>query len=83
MASPALPQIRVCKMLLMWNKSEITHVGTARFILRNAQNKKKYSVEFIDATRRVPESIEGRHPPRMAHEDKKSLPSQVLSYISV
>ena len=35
------------KALLMWNKSEVTPLGSARLILRNPQNKKKYSVEFV------------------------------------
>ena len=31
----------------MWNKSEVTPLGSVRLIIRNPQNKKKYSVEFV------------------------------------
>ena len=33
--------------LLMWNKSEVTPLGSVRLVLRNPRNGKKYSVEFI------------------------------------
>jgi hypothetical protein len=33
--------------LLMWNKSEVNAFGSVRLIIRNLQNRKKYSVEFI------------------------------------
>ena len=33
--------------LLMWNKSEVTPLGSVRLVLRNLRNGKKYSVEFI------------------------------------
>jgi hypothetical protein len=33
--------------LLMWNKSEVNALGSVRLIIRNPQNRKKYSVEFI------------------------------------
>ena len=33
--------------LVMWNKSEVTPLGSVKLILRNPRNRKKYSVEFI------------------------------------
>ena len=35
------------KTLIMWNKTEVTPLGTARIIVTNPQNHKKYSVEFV------------------------------------
>ena len=35
------------KRLVMWNKTEITPMGATRVVLRNAKNRKKYSVEFV------------------------------------
>lgn len=35
------------KRLVMWNKTEITPIGSTRIILRNPKNRKKYSVEFV------------------------------------
>ena len=33
--------------LLIWNKSEVTPLGSVRLVLGNPRNGKKYSVEFI------------------------------------
>lgn len=35
------------KTPIMWNKTEVTPLGTARIIVTNPQNHKKYSVEFV------------------------------------
>ena len=35
------------KVLQMWNKSELKPEGVTRVTIRNLQNNKKYSVEFI------------------------------------
>ena len=35
------------KTLIMWNKTEVTPLGTARIIVTNPVNRKKYSVEFV------------------------------------
>ena len=42
--SPITP---TTKRLVMWNKSEITPLGSTRMILRNPKNRNKYSVEFV------------------------------------
>ena len=42
--SPITP---TTKRLVMWNKSEITPLGSTRVILRNPKNRNKYSVEFV------------------------------------
>ena len=35
------------KTLIMWNKMEVTPLGTARIIVTNPANRNKYSVEFV------------------------------------
>ena len=35
------------KTLIMWNKTEVTPLGTARIVVTNPENHKKYSVEFV------------------------------------
>ena len=35
------------KTLIMWNKTEVTPLGTARIIVTNPANRNKYSVEFV------------------------------------
>ena len=35
------------KRLVMWNKTEVKPIGSARVIVQNAKNFKKYSLEFI------------------------------------
>ena len=39
--------IPTSKTLIMWNKTEVTPLGTARIIVTNPVNQKKYSVEFV------------------------------------
>ena len=38
------------KTLIVWNKTEIPPLGTARMIVTNPKNRKKYSVEFVVVT---------------------------------
>ena len=35
------------KTLIMWNKTEVKPRGTARIIIKNPKNRKKFSVEFV------------------------------------
>lgn len=35
------------KTLIMWNKTEVTPLGTARIIVTNPRNRKKYPEEFL------------------------------------
>ena len=53
------------KTLIMWNKTEVTPLGTARVIVANPQNKKKYSVEFVVVTEKLTPLIGARAAQRM------------------
>lgn len=44
----------------MWNKTEVTPLGTARIIVTNPQNRKKYSVELIVVTTKLTPLIGAR-----------------------
>ena len=46
------------KTLIMWNKTEVTPLGTTRIIVTNPQNQKKYSVEFVAVTEKLTPLIE-------------------------
>ena len=48
------------KTLIMWNKTEVTPLGTARIIVTNPQNHKKYSVEFVVVTEKLTPLIVAR-----------------------
>ena len=39
--------ISTSKTLIMWNKTEVTPLGTARIIVTNPVNRKKYPLEFV------------------------------------
>ena len=44
----------------MWNKTEVTLRGTARIIVTNPQNRKKYCVEFVVVTGKLTPLIAAR-----------------------
>ena len=48
------------KTLIMWNKTEVTPLGTTRIIVTNPQNRKKYSVEFVVVTEKLTPLIGAR-----------------------
>lgn len=48
------------KTPIMWNKTEVTPLGTARIIVTNPQNHKKYSVEFVVVKEKLPPLIGAR-----------------------
>ena len=48
------------KTLIMWNKTEVMPLGTTRIIVRNPQNRKKYSVEFVVVTEKLTPLIGAR-----------------------
>ena len=48
------------KTLIMWDKTEVTPLGTARIIVTNPRNRKKYSVEFVVVAGRLTPLIGAR-----------------------
>ena len=48
------------KTLVMWNKTEVTSLSTARIIVTNPQNRKKYSIEFVAVTGKLTPLIRAR-----------------------
>lgn len=48
------------KTLIMWNITEVTPLGTARIIVTNPQNHKKYSIEFVVGTKKLTPLIGAR-----------------------
>ena len=44
----------------MWNKTEVTLLGTTRIVVMNPQNNKKYSAEFVVVTEKLTPLIGAR-----------------------